>query len=89
MKTPALAAWSSPLMTVEEAATYLRILDKDGLPDRARFYQWKRRARPKCYRLGQDARLVRFRREDLDAVLVVEEARGPLVLRGFGGRRRR
>jgi hypothetical protein len=78
----------SPLMTVEEAATYLRIVDKDGQPDRARFYQWKRRAKPTCYRLGKDARCMRFRREDLDAVLVVEESPVPLVLRGFGGRRR-
>jgi hypothetical protein len=78
----------SPLMTVDEAAVYLRIVDAEGRPDRPRFYQWKRRAQPTCYRLGKDARCVRFRREDLDAVLVVEERPAPLVLRGFGGRGR-
>jgi hypothetical protein len=36
MTPPPLPLWSSPLMTVEEAAVYLRILDQDGQPDRAR-----------------------------------------------------
>lgn len=78
----------SPLMTVDEAATYLRFLHPDGTPNRSQFYNWKRRARPRCFRLGKDARNVRFRREDLEAVLVEEAPAAPLVLRGFGGRRR-
>jgi hypothetical protein len=77
----------SPLLTVEEACIYLRIVQADGTPDVPRFYEWKRRHKPKCYRLGANARLLRFRREDLDATLTVENEPVKVSLRGFPVRR--
>jgi hypothetical protein len=67
-----VAPATSPLMTSDEAAIYLRFVDAEGRPERERFYQWVRRANPRRWRVGANARSMRFRREDLDAVLVAD-----------------
>lgn len=81
---------SSAMMTSEEAAIYLRFVDKDGQPEIERFYQWVRRANPRRWRVGANARSMRFFREDLDAVLVPDG--GPVEVKASLGdyqRRRR
>jgi hypothetical protein len=77
-------------MTVEEAALYIRIVKPDGTADVPRFYEWKRRAKPKCFRLGgANARMLRFRAEDLDACLIPENEPVKVDLRRFPVRRAR
>ncbi|MBT4263905.1 MAG: helix-turn-helix domain-containing protein [Deltaproteobacteria bacterium] len=56
----------SPWLTPEEAATYLRLFDKDGNPNVSYLYKQACGSLLKPYKLGK---FNRYRREDLDALL--------------------
>ncbi|MBU2643681.1 helix-turn-helix domain-containing protein [bacterium] len=56
----------SPWLTPEEAATYLRLFDKDGNPNVSYLYKQTCARLIKTYKLGK---FNRYRREDLDALL--------------------
>ncbi len=55
--------------TVEEAAVYLRLFDKNGKPNVSYLYKKSCSGLIKPYKLGK---FNRYRREDLDALLIQE-----------------
>ena len=57
---------SSPWLTPEEAATYLRLFDKNGNPNISYLYKHASSRLIKPYKLGK---FNRYRREDLDTLL--------------------
>ena len=58
---------SSPWLTLEEAAIYLRLFDKDGNPNVSYLYKHASSRLIKPYKLGK---FNRYRREDLDALIL-------------------
>lgn len=68
-------------MTVDDACIYLRFVDAAERPQRRKFYAWRERNQVRCHRLGH-GRLMRFRREDLDATLVAVD--GPPIIHKVG-----
>lgn len=57
---------TSPWMTIEEAAEYLRLFDKNGKPNVSYLYKQVTYGLLLPYKLGK---FNRYRREDLDALL--------------------
>jgi hypothetical protein len=58
---------TSPFLTADEAASYLRLFTKDGSPNKRALYEHLRRHQVRVYHIGSR---VRYHVDDIQALIV-------------------